>query len=113
MSAEERIAELEATIAQLREQQAERDLRDLKVQQKVSGCFRSAWGAEAYATIRGYLATLRKQGGRSWLPFTPSLPASPSIPPLRVPVLHQFIVGERRHMRKISDKRTGQRGENE
>jgi transposase len=42
--------------------QAERDLRDLKIQQKVSGCFRSDWGADAYATIRGYLATLRKQG---------------------------------------------------
>jgi transposase len=42
--------------------QAERDLRGLKIQQKVSGCFRSDWAAQAYATIRGYLATLRKQG---------------------------------------------------
>ena len=42
--------------------QAERDLRGLKIQQKVSGCFRSDRGAAAYATIRGYLATLRKQG---------------------------------------------------
>jgi hypothetical protein len=29
---------------------------------KVSGCFRSDWGADAYATNRGYLTTLRKQG---------------------------------------------------
>jgi transposase len=42
--------------------QAERDLRGLQIHQKVSGCFRSDWGSEAYATIRGYLATLRKQG---------------------------------------------------
>jgi transposase len=42
--------------------QAERDLRGLKIQQKVSGCFRSDGGADAYARIRGYLATLRKQG---------------------------------------------------
>jgi transposase len=42
--------------------QAERDLRGLKIQQKVSGCFRSDPGAAAYATIRGYLDTLRKQG---------------------------------------------------
>jgi transposase len=42
--------------------QAEPDQRDLTVQHTVSGCFRSDRGADAYATSRGYLATLRKQG---------------------------------------------------
>jgi hypothetical protein len=42
--------------------QAERDLGGLKLHQKVSGCFRSDPGADAFACLRSYLATLRKRG---------------------------------------------------
>lgn len=62
--------------------QAERDLRMLKVQQKISGTFRDTTHADAFCRLRSYLATLRKQGQAILAALTLTLRCQPPMPDL-------------------------------
>jgi transposase len=59
---------------------AERDVRMVKIKQKVSGAFRTRIGAETFCTIRSYISTVRKHGLNVIDAIYDALTGSPFIP---------------------------------
>lgn len=61
--------------------QAERDVRMVKVQQKISGTFRSEDGAKVFCRIRSYISTVKKNAGTIIDALEAALRGNPLIPP--------------------------------
>jgi transposase len=60
--------------------QGERDIRMIKVQQKISGTFRTKQGAKSFCRIRAYITTARKNGVNVFRAISDAIRGQPFIP---------------------------------
>ena len=59
--------------------QAERDIRMVKVKTKVSSCFRSFDGAKAYLKIMSYVSTAKKHGINAYKAIVNAMSGNPDV----------------------------------
>lgn len=61
--------------------QAEQDIRMVKVRQKISGCLRTLEGGAIFCRIRSYISTARKQGWKIWDAIAEAISGKPRLLP--------------------------------